>query len=166
MKVIKDYLAKVLFFALLIVISEGCIKAPELENTPEITKISLSKNTLKQGSFTEDSIIFVIEFTDGDGNFGSKTASNIFISDSRKENLIYEFKAPAIPEQGTKNGIRGTIYLTMYSLCCLTETNPSCCADPLGCPNKNALAFNVKIQDRAGNYSNSFKTNEIDLLCL
>jgi hypothetical protein len=107
MKVIKDYLAKVLFFALLIVISEGCIKAPELENTPEITKISLSKNTLKQGSFTEDSIIFVIEFTDGDGNFGSKTASNIFISDSRKENLIYEFKAPAIPEQGTKNGIRG-----------------------------------------------------------
>ncbi|MBK6563809.1 MAG: hypothetical protein IPL63_04175 [Saprospiraceae bacterium] len=166
MKVLKNYLPVVLISVFLFTVWNGCIKAPDLDNSPEITNISLSKNNLRQGSFTEDSIIFIIEFTDGDGNFGSKTASNIFISDSRKENLVYEYKAPPIPEQGTKNGVRGTLYLTMYSLCCFTENNPSCCADPLGCPAINAMFFNVKIQDRSGNFSNSYATGKIDLMCL
>src|SRR5690606_5732233 len=90
-----------MFFALsALFFASGCLNAPDLSDVPEITNISLSKSVMNQGSLNNDSIVFVIEFTDGDGNFGSENSSNIFIEDSRKPGLIYEYKAPTIPEQG------------------------------------------------------------------
>lgn len=144
----------------------GCLNAPDLPSEPVITNISLSKNSMKQGNLNNDSLIFAIEFTDGDGNFGSDNIANIFIKDSRNENLVYEYKAPLIPEQGVNNGIKGTIYLTMYTICCFTEQNPSCCLDKLGCPAQNNVYFIVTIRDRGGKVSNEYKTAEIALLCL
>ncbi|MFZ1703600.1 MAG: hypothetical protein WAT79_04600 [Saprospiraceae bacterium] len=144
----------------------SCAPAPDLDIIPEISNISLSKNFMNQGSFNMDSIIFKIEFTDGDGNFGSKNVSNVFIKDSRKSTLIYEFKAPEVPEQGTKNGIRGVLYVTMYSLCCFTDQNPSCCLDNFGCPQSNNFHFEVYIRDRDGQDSNTFTTSDIDLWCI
>ena len=149
----------------LIGIMSGCLNAPDLSDTPEITGISLSKNSMVQGNLNNDSLVFVINFTDGDGNFGSDNVSNIFIKDSRQENLVYEYKAPFIPEEGTNNGIKGTIYLTLYTICCISELNPSCCVDIFGCPPENSLYFDVTIKDRANNTSNVFKTENIVLLC-
>lgn len=155
------------FFAGMFVIQHfGCLNAPDLSAVPEITAVGLSKNFMNQGSLNNDSIIFSIEFTDGDGNFGTVNTSNIFIEDSRKPGLIYEYKAPTIPEQGINNGIKATIYLTFYSICCFTENNPSCCLDNFGCPSSNEFHFTVWILDRDNNKSNLFVTEDIVLSCI
>jgi hypothetical protein len=146
----------------------GCLSPPEFDPTPEITEISLSKNTMVQGVTQTDSIIFKISFTDGDGDFGSNVSgsnSNIFITDGRNQNLVYDFKAPEIPTQSAENGVRGTIYLTMYTLCCLANQNQNCCLTPLGCPSENTFPFEVYIRDRSGKNSNKVTTNNIVLLC-
>ena len=154
----------IIFLTLTSIIS-GCLNAPDLSDTPEITSISLSKNAIVQGNLNKDSLVFIIRFTDGDGNFGSDNFPNIFIKDSRQENLVYEYKAPFIPEEGTNNGIKGTIYLTLYTICCLSEMNSSCCVDLFGCPTENSLFFDVTIRDRDNNTSNVFTTEKIILLC-
>ena len=159
-----DTLAIIIFLALTNIMS-GCLNAPDLSDTPEITGITLSKNTMVQGNLNNDSLVFIINFTDGDGNFGSDNLPNIFIKDSRQENLVYEYKAPFIPKEGTNNGIKGTIYLTLYTICCLSEINPSCCVDLFGCPTENSLYFDVTIKDRNNNTSNVFETDKIILLC-
>lgn len=155
----------IFIFLTLTSIMSGCLNAPDLSDTPEITGVTLSKNTMVQGNLNNDSLVFIIRFTDGDGNFGSDNLPNIFIKDSRQENLVYEYKAPFIPEEGTNNGIKGSIYLTLYTVCCLSEMNSSCCVDLFGCPSENSLYFDVTIKDRANNPSNIFKTEKITLLC-
>jgi hypothetical protein len=144
----------------------GCLNAPDLDDTPEITAITLSKNTMVQGNLNNDSLVLVIEFTDGDGNFGSDKSPNIFIKDSRRENLIYEYKAPFVPEEGTNNGIKGKIFVTFYTICCISDTNASCCVDLFGCPAQNQLSFDVTVKDRSDNTSNVFTTEDIFLTCL
>ncbi|MBK8620839.1 MAG: hypothetical protein IPN79_03525 [Saprospiraceae bacterium] len=161
---------KYFFIAVIIVLFSltGCLSPPEFDETPEITEISLSKTTMVQGVTQTDSIVFKISFTDGDGDFGSNvsgSSSNIFITDGRNPNLVYDFKAPEIPAQSAENGVRGTIYLTMYTLCCLTGQNQNCCLTPLGCPSENNFPFEVYIKDRSGKTSNKVTTNNIVLIC-
>ncbi|MGB3079494.1 MAG: hypothetical protein WBB31_10495, partial [Saprospiraceae bacterium] len=47
-----------------------CIDSQNFPDTPVIKFISLSKDSLNQGVFQEDSLIVKFSFTDGDGDIG------------------------------------------------------------------------------------------------
>jgi hypothetical protein len=146
----------------------SCVGSPDYSAIPNITNITLSKNQMNQSNIFEDSITLTIEFTDGDGDFGSASTSNennIFVIDNRTSLLNDAFKAPFIPTQGSGNGVAGKIFIKMYSTCCITDNNPSCCFDNFGCPQSNDLTYSVYIKDRAGNQSNTVITPNITLIC-
>lgn len=144
---------------------KSCTTTNDFSNIPRIEKIEISKTEVVQGSINNDSILLIIHFTDGDGDFGSDTQENIFIEDSRTKTLVSAYKAPKVPEQGSGNGIAGKIWVTVYSSCCITPQNPNCCLDNFGCPPFNELSYKVSIRDRGGNNSNSVQSPTIRLLC-
>jgi len=148
-----------------VLLLNNCSSTNDFSNVPTIEKIEVTKTEMRQGSINNDSILLVIHFTDGDGDFGSDTQENIFIEDSRTKTLVSAYKAPKVPDQGTGNGIAGKIWVTVYSSCCITSQNPNCCLDDFGCPPFNELSYKVSIRDRAGNNSNMIESPTIRLLC-
>ncbi len=151
--------------AVVLVVFKSCSSTNDFSNIPSIEKIEISKGEMYQGSINNDSILLIIHFTDGDGDFGSDTQENIFIEDSRTKTLVSAYKAPKVPEQGSGNGIAGKIWVTVYSSCCIAPQNPNCCLDNFGCPAFNEISYKVSIRDRAGNNSNSIQSPTLRLLC-
>ena len=142
----------------------GCIAAPNYPNTPEITFKSLSKNTMKQGVFNNDSLLLSFTFTDGDGDLGQEDSSSIFLTDLRSGFGQPTFKFPYVPENGSGNGITGEVNLALYTTCCyFPDGTPPCQTSP-NYPN-DTLQYEIYIVDRAGNKSNVIKTSEIILIC-
>jgi hypothetical protein len=137
-----------------------CLRPPDYPIIPNIGFISLSKNTMKQGDGSSDSLRLLLSFEDGDGDIGSNDSLNVYLTDTRQAKATAEsFRMPFVPEQGAKNGISGEISLLVYTTCCL----PSC-NSPL---NKatDSLFFDVYIKDRAGHKSNVVRTPFIALRC-
>ena len=147
----------------------SCIKPPDYSNIPVLEFRSLSKNTMNQGVFEEDSIELVLYFTDGDGDFGfeaQSNAKNVFIKDNRTNETFREYKAPFVPTQGSTNGISGTIAIRIYSTCCIFPEASGIfpCTQTEDFP-FNDLTLDIYIKDRAENQSNSVTTSVIKLNC-
>ncbi len=150
---------------LLLVLS--CANAPDFGNTPFIEYVSISKDSLIQGSLNNDSLVLVLNFEDGDGDIGFENQSNqtnLKIIDTRIDEVIENIKTPFIPLQGTANGIRGTIELKIFTTCCIFPNgDPPCQANP-AFPT-NDLLYEIILEDRAGNVSNTVQTEIITLIC-
>lgn len=159
---------RLVFFSVLISLS-ACINPPEYSDIPVLEFRSFSQPTMKQGIFASDSLIMVLYFTDGDGDFGSDPKSdqkNVYTIDNRTKETFRLYKAPFIPTQGANNGISGTISLKVYSTCCYfppASGIPPCETDP-EYPT-NDMTLDVYIEDRAGNKSNVITTPPIKLIC-
>lgn len=156
-----------LFFAGLFVAS--CVRPPEYSDVPTLEFRSFSKDTMRQGVFSEDSVFLVLYFTDGDGDFGTPgqgTQKNIFIKDKRTNRTFREFKAPFVPVEGTGNGISGTITIKLFSTCCIypepSGIFPCEVSDEFP---YNDIALEVFITDRAENKSNTITTPALRLQC-
>ena len=137
-----------------------CIRPPDYPIIPNIGFLRMSKNTMKQGDGSSDSLRLVLSFEDGDGDIGSNDSINVFLYDSRQPTGTPEIaRMPFVPEQGAKNGISGEISLLVYTTCCLPTCNSP--------QNKavDSLFFDVFIKDRAGNKSNVVRTPLIALRC-
>ena len=137
-----------------------CIRPPDYPVIPHIGFLRMTKNTLKQGNASSDSLRLVLSFEDGDGDIGSNDSINVFLYDTRQANAAPEIaRMPFVPEQGAKNGISGEISLLVYTTCCLPTCNSP--------QNKavDSLFFDVFIKDRAGNKSNVVRTPLIALRC-
>ncbi len=159
---------RIFFFGLLMMIL-SCINPPDFSNIPSLEFKSVSKQTMKQGLFSDDSLVLVLYFTDGDGDFGSEPKSNvknIFIKDNRTNEVFREYKAPFVPTQGSTNGISGTISVLVYSTCCTypEATGIFPCERSSDYPS-NDLTLDVYIKDRSGNQSNIVTTSVIKLDC-
>ena len=154
---------KNILFVLLAVIVLGfvmCLRPPDYPIIPHIAFVRMSKNTMKQGNSSSDSLRLVLSFEDGDGNIGSNDSLNVFLTDTRQPNSTPEpFRMPFVPEQGAKNGISGEISLLVYTTCCLPT-----CNSPLN-KAQDSLFYDVYIKDRAGNKSNIVRTPFIALRC-
>lgn len=147
----------------------SCINPPKYEDTPSLEFRSFSKSFLNQGTSQEDSVDLVLYFTDGDGDFGEESQSNIkniFIKDNRTGNTFNEYKAPFVPVQGSTNGISGTISIKVYSTCCTFPISSGIppCETSLEFPT-NELTLDIHIADRAGNISNTITTPALMLQC-
>ena len=147
-----------------LVLMYSCQSAPDYSDVPEITFGSFSKSQMNQGSLNNDSVTLTITFTDGDGDLGSAdNERNLFLIDKRTGQVYDRFRTPFIPEEGTGNGITGTIRINLFNTCCVFPDNIPPCESPDLYPT-NDLTFEVYIVDRAGNQSNVIETQPITLL--
>jgi hypothetical protein len=152
----------VLYLLTLLVAFATCISPPDYPIEPQITFFYMTKNIMRQGYGSEDSVYITLSFTDGDGDLGSKDSLNVFITDKRSNKPIEQtYRIPFVPEAGAKNGISGEIRFLMYTTCCLS-------LEPCRLPPPRAtdtLVYEIYIKDRAGHKSNMVLTNPIQLQC-
>lgn len=145
----------------------GCIDPPDYPNEPEIEFLSWSKNTMNQGDLNGDSVLIRLTFTDGDGNIGypaSDPTPDIFVIDSRTGIIQDRLKMPEVPEEGTGNGINGELTLRIFNTCCFFPKNIPPCTVTNMYPT-DTLHYEIYIEDRAGNRSNTISTPMMILRC-
>lgn len=144
----------------------ACANAPDFPDEPVIVYEGVDKDEIFQAILgIEDSITFHLTFTDGDGDLGQDSTS-IFFTESRLGSLT-PFKIRPFPTEGTGNGINGDLYITLINpfqgICCIVN-NQACQVNesfPL-----DTVSYTIQIMDRAGNLSNSVKTDVINIKCL
>ena len=107
-----------------------------------------------------------MDFTDGDGDIGTKDENvfNIFLIDKRTEKLQDQFIAPYVPAAGAANGISGEIDILVYTTCCFFPDNIPPCESPEQNPT-DTIQYELYIIDRAGHESNRILTEPIIIFC-
>lgn len=139
----------ILSFLLLGVIS--CVKYQDVseDSKPSITYEKVLPTSPKE--FT-DSIKIVIKYKDGDGDLGSEDPDdlNIYVKDNRLDNPdFYHLQALAPPTK--KLAIEGELVIRLKNTFLI------------GSGNSESTSYEVKLRDRAGNWSNSIVTDFITI---
>jgi hypothetical protein len=145
----------------------SCVNPPDFPDVPKIEFVGMSKDTILQGVFQQDSLFVVFSFEDGDGDLGRKAnadENNVFFIDTRTSEIDNSFGIPFIPSQGSSNGIQGEVEILLFSTCCLFETGQDPCTASTIEP-FDFLQYEIYIVDRAGNESNRIMTDTIMLVC-
>ncbi|MCS6917880.1 MAG: hypothetical protein RMK52_04245 [Chitinophagales bacterium] len=127
----------------------ACIRPPDYSIVPEIALDSISTRTLRPG---QDSLTFVISFTDGDGDIGSETIPNLFLTDSRT-GYTDSVKVPYITPEGSLKAISGQITYVRSQFSCIPGRKT------------DSLYYTIYLEDRAGHASNRITTPVIYLIC-
>lgn len=158
------YLLIIICYLALLFCNSSCRSGSGFSNTPEISFISISKDTFNQG-LLRDSIFVTIGFRDGDGDLGSKEINkNIILIDSRTNEEYAFFNIPeALADVQT--GVEGEIMMKVYSECCLfaNENIPPCSI--VDDTPTNELTLDIKLIDDAGNESNTITSPILTIIC-
>lgn len=129
---------------------------------PFIEYVSVSQTYLQQNG--QDSVYLVFTFQDGDGNLGSDSSHNVFVSDSRTGLNIATFSIPAYLGVSADNSkSSGSVSILLYAPCCIYPDSSSCYVQPLF-PSRT-MQFQIQVVDNAGNYSNKINSEDIILDC-
>jgi hypothetical protein len=145
----------------------SCAASNDFNEIPIIEFISISKNSMIQSDLNKDSLTLTIGFEDGDGDIGygpQINGINLVVIDRRTNEVYSNFKVPAIPTEGANNGVKGKIFLKLFTTCCIYPNTPIACEPLDGFPT-NTISFDVYMKDRAGHMSNVITTSEVILLC-
>ncbi len=160
------YLIIISSFLLIALFVSNCGGGPGFSDTPEISFIGISKDTMRQG-LNVDSLFLTIGFRDGDGDLGSKGQSqnrNIFLTDSRTDEIYRSFKVPELDIAGAQSGIEGEIIIKVFSDCCINLVDSIPCTPSEDFPT-NDLVLEIQLLDDSGKESNLISTPNITLLC-
>ena len=159
--------SKIGFLLVLALAGWRCLDSPDFPDEPYIQFISISKDTMRQGIFQEDSVIVRFSFQDGDGDIGrasQQDSNNIFFIDERTGTLDNTFGIPEIPEEGAANGVEGEVRVLLFSTCCIYNDGSDPCL-----PNPNVsfdtVRYRIYIVDQANHKSNEILTTSIILRC-
>ncbi len=120
------------------------------DSKPSIQFLSISKIKLKQ--FT-DSLVVSLKYKDGDGDLGDISADtlSIYVRDSRLSKPDYYHLLPLSPI-GNKLSIEGVLNIKIKNIFLLT-------ASPI-----ETTKFEIKLKDRAKNWSNTVITPIIEII--
>lgn len=127
-----------LIVAIYVLMISSCLNPPDYSEIPAITFDSISA---KDVVANKDSIKFYISFTDGDGDLGSETDSNLFITDSRT-GFPHPDKIPEITPSGKVKSVSGQIVFTLSEI------------DSVPDGKLDSAFYTIQILDRAGHLSN------------
>ncbi len=146
----------------------SCVQGPDLSEVPTITYQGLSKDTLNQGTATEDFLTLFFHVEDGDGDIGhdpEDNTFNLFVFDSRTGNLYDQPNLiPKVPEGVSSKGVFIDLELTLFETCCRFPDNIPPCNSPPQYP-LDSLTLDIYIVDRAGNQSNTVTSETLYLRC-
>ena len=125
---------------------------PEISDVPAIELLQVNPTTVIQ---YQDSIVFQIKYTDGDGDLGTSDPDQISVElvDNRDPNLLifgYHL-SPRTPE-GTMLTIQGELSIVLNNSILLDSNNDT-----------EQTTFSIRVVDRAGNWSNSVETETITI---
>ena len=158
----------IFLFTLSVFLFAACEQPPNYPIEPEIEYVGVNRNIIAQGSFNAplDTLIVTFSFTDGDGDIGDDSLTNVFLFDSRTGDLAEPIKVKPIPSQGTGNGISGEISVKIPNkpnrICCIIG-NTSCVSNPE--QPIDTFSYTIQLRDRAGHFSNKVQTEPITILC-
>lgn len=158
-------MSKNLFYALALCACLGflsaCEKAPIYDDTPSISFVGFSTDTIQQATGIT---AFIIGFTDGDGDLGSdeNNVTNLFIIDERNADTM-AYRIPHIPKQGVSSAISGEIEVDISNFCCIPTDIPIPCFEIAN--TYQQVRYKVIVRDNAGNVSNEILTAPLTLRC-
>ena len=144
-----------------------CLDSPNFPDEPFIEFVSISRDTLNQGIFQQDSLIVRFKFQDGDGDIGrtnQQASNNIFFIDERTGTLDNTFGIPEIPQEGAANGVEGEIRIVLYTTCCIYNDGQDPCIPNPSIP-FDTVQYRIYIVDQADHKSNEILTAPIILRC-
>ena len=132
---------------ILSIVLSSCKKDDSLSgssNVPFIKMIDVSSTTILQ---FKDSLVIRFEYTDGDGDIGelNPDQNDLQIKDKRLSKADFYFVKPLSPP-GSEIKTKGIIAVQMKNTFLL------------GTANSETTTFELKLKDRAGNWSNSIIT--------
>lgn len=122
---------------------------PQANPQPVIQLMGVSSKTIKQ---FKDSLVITISFTDGDGDIGENNPdkNDIWVKDSRLTKPDFYFLKPLTPPGSTLQ-VKGSIAIQLKNTFLL------------GTADTETTNYEVKIRDRAGNWSNTITTPAITI---
>ena len=147
MKINKYLPSFIVFLVLLAFVS--CSKDSVLSSVPVIKFLDVNSTSIKE---FKDSLVIRFEYTDADGDIGEDNPdkNDLFVKDRRLVNADYYFVKPLSPP-GSEIKITGIISVQIKNTFLL------------GTGNSELTQFNLKMRDRAGNWSNSINTPNITI---
>lgn len=147
MKINKYLPSFIVFLVLLAFVS--CSKDSALSSVPVIKFLDVNSTSIKE---FKDSLVIRFEYTDADGDIGEDNPdkNDLFVKDRRLVNADYYFVKPLSPP-GSEIKITGIISVQIKN------------SFLLGTGNSELTQFNLKLRDRAGNWSNSINTPNITI---
>lgn len=136
-----------------LILLSGCTKVTQTSTgdpVPVIRFISLSKDTIHQFA---DSMSLTFSYEDGDGDLGFENAdiNSLEVKDSRLQNPDFYYVKPLAPI-GSKVSIKGQLSLRIKNLFLI------------GSGGVEQTTLQLRLKDRAGNWSNIVITPTISIL--
>jgi hypothetical protein len=127
----------------------SCSKDSEISSVPFIKFLDVNSTSIKE---FKDSLLIRFEYTDADGDIGEDNPdkNDLYIKDRRLANADYYFIKPLSPP-GSEIKIKGIISVQIKNTFLL------------GTGNSELTQFDIKLRDRAGNWSNSINTPNIKI---
>ena len=137
------------YWILPLVLLAACSKDSASGGAPVIKLISVSSTSVKE---FKDSLEIVIEYTDLDGDIGEDNPdkNSLQIKDRRLSAADFYFVKPLSPP-GSEIKIKGQIAVKIKNVFLL------------GTGNAEITQFDIKLRDRAGQWSNSINTPNITI---
>jgi uncharacterized lipoprotein YajG len=119
--------------------------------TPSISLASVSPTSVRQ---FKDSIIFMVNYTDGDGDLGNADAdsSSLFLTDARG-NLTEGYYIQPLAPQGSNIAIKGTLKVKLDHTALLSTGTTT-----------ETTTYTIQMKDRAGHWSNKVNTGTITIV--
>lgn len=145
---LKCRIEHITLFICLTIALAACKKSKD-SNAPVIKFVGVNSTSILQ---FKDSLVITFEYTDGDGDLGEidPDKNSLQIKDRRLTNADYYFVKPLAPPD-SKIHIHGTIAIKVKNTFLL------------GTGNSEITNFDLKLRDRAGNWSNGISTPEITI---
>ena len=143
----------ILFVSCGIFFSLSCKKdtTETFSDTPSITLDGVSPQQVKA---YQDSLVFTVSYTDGNGDLGENDpdVSNLFLTDNRI-NVTHAFRIPQLAPDGADIPIEGTLSVVLKGII-LTDTTQA----------QETVNFSVYVKDRAGNSSNTVSSGNVTVV--
>ena len=125
---------------------------PMIGDTPEITLMKVSKTTIQQ---YVDSLVFTIQYLDGNGDVGTEdpdTPSIVVVDTRDPDLLVFEYHLPPQGPPDTEIILQGTLDIVLDNSILIDMNNTS-----------EQTSFKIRMTDRAGNWSNEVETETITI---
>lgn len=125
---------------------------PAISDIPEITLLAVNPTTVIQH---QDSILFNIQYTDGDGDLGTADPDQISVEliDNRDPDiLVFGYHLSPRTPDGSSLAIQGELSIVLNNTILLNDNNT-----------QEQTTFSIRVIDRAGNWSNVVETETVTI---
>lgn len=128
---------------------------------PQITIEYMTKSEVTQAGL--DSLELRISYTDGDGDLGVESGTNLWVYDGRNDSVVARLTIPPYSQQVGKLQ-KGQLDIRLRSACCVYPDGSRCGVN-IDYP-RDTLRYLVRVRDAAGQWSNTATSDFLVLDCL